>query len=437
LGLLLVSAPKESLVIAVLACGILIGFYLLFHRRLLFWGHRVQDLSRDGLMQARQSIDGIKEIRIFGREGFFWERYMQVRIELSRTLARQAELQQLPKILLEAFFIILTLVAIVLFNIRSDRADVLPLLGLFAYAGLRILPSVGRILVSLQLIRSGSAASTAVVHDYSQLERPRKSVNAVATQPGVRSGSDVEIEIERVTFQYNRAARPALLDISVKMNQGEVTAFVGLSGAGKTTLVNVLLGLLGPQSGAIRFRGSDIQNDLRCWQSSIGYVPQTIFLLDDTLRRNVAFGLADSDIDEDRVVEVLELAQLGELLRGLPDGLNTRLGEHGARLSGGERQRVAIARALYGDPEVVVFDEATSAIDGVTERYISAAIEQMRGQRTVIIVTHQLNLARLCDRVVLLSDGQVIASGVFDNLMHKYGWFFKQAELAHIGRTSA
>jgi ATP-binding cassette, subfamily B, bacterial PglK len=427
LTLLLASAPVESLVIGVVASGLLVGFYLLFHRRLLFWGQRVQDLTRDGLMHARQSIDGIKEIRIFGREQFFWNRYMEARGGLSRTLIRQAELQQLPKVLLEAFFIALVLGAIVLFNLRSDRADILPLLGLFAYGGLRILPSVGRILISLQLIRSGGAASAAVFRDYSQLQRRAEAVNTVATAPSLRS--NIEIEIERVTLHYKSATRPALLDISVNMRQGEATAFVGLSGAGKSTLVNVLLGLLTPQSGAIRFRGSDVRDDLRRWQSRIGYVPQTIFLLDDTLRRNVAFGVPDSDIDEDRVRQALELAQLSDLLRGLPDDLDARLGEQGARLSGGERQRVAIARALYGDPEVVVFDEATSSIDGVTGRYISDAIERMRGKRTVIIVTHQLDLARSCDRVVLLEKGQIVAEGTFHQVARGNAWLQGRADV--------
>jgi ATP-binding cassette, subfamily B, bacterial PglK len=427
LTLLIISAPLESLIIGAIACGLLVGFYATFHRRLLFWGKQVQDMTRDGLMHARQSIDGIKEIRIFGREKYFWNRYMDVRVALSHTLMRQSELQQLPRVLLEAFFIALVLIAIVLFNFRTDRADILPLLGLFAYSGLRILPSMARILSSLQFIRSGGAATTAVFRDYSQLQGALESTDAATTSPGHPSA--FEIEIEHVTFRYRSAEQPALKDLSVGVKQGESTAFVGLSGAGKSTLVNVLLGLLTPQSGTIRFRGGDVRADLRRWQSHIGYVPQTIFILDDTLRRNVAFGLPDSDIDDDRVRKALELAQLGEILRGLPDGLETRLGEHGGRLSGGERQRVAIARALYGDPDVVVFDEATSSVDGVTERHISEAIERMRGKRTVIIVTHHLNLARSCDKVVLLSDGQVIASGIFDQLMNEYGWFFKQAEM--------
>jgi ATP-binding cassette, subfamily B, bacterial PglK len=424
MALLLVSAPNETIIVGLIALASLFVFYRIFHHRLLVWGQRVQDMSRDGLMHARQSLDGIKDIRIAGREQFFWQRYVDIRTALTQTLVRQAQLQQIPKYLLEAFFIGLVLITVLVFSYRPDQADMLPLLGLFAYSGLRILPSVTRILIAVQLIRAGQPATASVYIDFSRLSA---GTAAVPTRLVVRQSSpDTEIEIDKVTFCYEGATEPALKDISINIPHGQVVAFVGLSGAGKSTLVNVLLGLLTPQSGAIRFQGQDIRDDLRRWQSRIGYVPQAIFLLDDTLCRNVAFGVPDSEINGKRVRQAIDQAQLGELLRGLPNGVQTRVGEHGARLSGGERQRVAIARALYRDPNVFVFDEATSAIDGVTERYIVEAIERMRGQRTVIIVTHHLNLARSCDVVVFLSEGRIVASGTFADLFEENASFRAQ-----------
>lgn len=426
LAVLMFSAPIETFIISIVACTLLFGFYSIFHRRLFAWGQNVQELSREAIIQSRQSLDGIKEIRVFRREDEFWKRYMKVRTALTSVLIKQAQLQQIPRVLLEAFFVGFVLAAIVLFSYRGDRSDILPLLGLFAYAGLRILPSVGRLLVAFQVVRSGGAAAEAVFDDYSTLNTNKTTSRDVSTpRPAT---ANARIDIDRVTFTYSGAAGTAVKDISISIDGGDSVAIVGSSGAGKSTIVNILLGLLRPQSGTIRFGGADIYQDLRCWQSCVGYVPQAVFLLDDTLLRNIAFGIPDQEINEDRARKSLAQAQIDSLLNTLEDGFATRIGEHGARLSGGERQRVAIARALYNEPRIIVFDEATSAVDPVTERLIADAIDRMRGQRTVIVITHRLALARSCKTVVLMSKGQIIDSGSFEYLMKNRPEFRKQVE---------
>jgi ATP-binding cassette, subfamily B, bacterial len=229
-----------------------------------------------------------------------------------------------------------------------------------------------------------------------------------------------EVEFDDVRFAYpGRPKLPTLNGISFRAAPGETIAIVGPSGAGKSTLVDLLLGLLEPTAGRITVDGRDIVSALGSWQRHIGYVPQEPFLLDDTIRRNVAFGIADAEVDDRRVTTALRRAQLGEFVAGLRDGLDTLLGERGTRLSGGQRQRVAIARALYHDPEVLVFDEATSALDTTTERELIDSLEALRGVKTLVVIAHRLSTVRRCDRLALLRDGRLAAVGSYDELIER------------------
>jgi ATP-binding cassette subfamily C protein len=225
------------------------------------------------------------------------------------------------------------------------------------------------------------------------------------------------IALERVSYTYEGEPEPVLSDVSLAIAKGESVGIVGPSGAGKSTLVDLLLGLLTPTAGRITVDGRDIATALRSWQRHIGYVPQEPFILDDTVRRNVAFGLSDAEIDDRRVMAALRLAQMTDVVAALPDGLDTMLGERGTRLSGGQRQRVAVARALYHEPEVLVFDEATSALDTPTERELIAALEALRGVKTVVVIAHRLGTVRRCDRLAVLRDGRLAAVGPYDELM--------------------
>ena len=222
-----------------------------------------------------------------------------------------------------------------------------------------------------------------------------------------------QVELRDVTFYYPHAHRPALHMVSLVVKKGEAVGFVGPSGAGKSTLVDVILGLFEPSSGKVLVDSTDIQINLRNWQSQIGYVPQSIYLTDDTLRRNVAFGLEDSSIDEDAVNEAIRLAQLEEFIGSLPANLDTFVGERGIRLSGGQRQRIGIARALYHSPSVLVLDEATSSLDIPTERDVMQAVQALQGTKTVIIVAHRLSTVEYCDRLYRLEDSRIVEEGTF------------------------
>jgi ABC-type multidrug transport system fused ATPase/permease subunit len=214
-----------------------------------------------------------------------------------------------------------------------------------------------------------------------------------------------------IDFSYPAAARPALVGVSLTIRKGETVGLIGPSGSGKSTLVDVLLGMLVPAKGQVTVDGGDIFEDLRRWQDQIGYVPQSIYLTDDTLRRNVAFGIADEEIDDAAVDRALAAAQLQEFVASLPAGKETVVGERGVRLSGGQRQRIGIARALYHDPTVLVLDEATSALDTATEREVMQAVNALHGTKTIIIIAHRLTTVENCDRLYRLEEGRIAAEG--------------------------
>jgi ATP-binding cassette subfamily C protein len=306
------------------------------------------------------------------------------------------------------------LLAVSLLLTLKNGAAALPLLGLYAYAGFRVIPSANRIMMYVTELRYSRAWIHDLRADLAALPALEPPSGPAAIEP-IRFARAVVLE--HVSYGYEGESEPVLTDVDLAIARGESIGIVGPSGAGKSTLVDLLLGLLTPTKGRITVDGRDIAGALRSWQRHIGYVAQEPFVLDDTIRRNVAFGIADAQIDERRVTTALRLAQLADFVDGLPDGLDTLLGERGTRLSGGQRQRVAIARALYDEPEVLVFDEATSALDTPTERELIAALEALRGVKTLVVIAHRLTTVRRCDRLAVLRDGRLAAVGAYDDLL--------------------
>jgi ABC-type multidrug transport system fused ATPase/permease subunit len=264
------------------------------------------------------------------------------------------------------------------------------------------MPSVNRVLGAMQSLRFGLAVVN-TIHSELQLAVP-------SVRRDDRFQGDVfrsEIALCAIGFTYPAAAAPAIRDVSLVIRKGESVGFVGTSGSGKSTLVDVLLGLLEPQIGSVKVDGQDIRLHIRAWQDRIGYVPQSIYLTDDTLRRNIAFGLAEGQIDDSAVARAIKAAQLEELVAALPNGLESVVGERGVRLSGGQRQRIGIARALYNNPAVLVLDEATSALDIVTEQEVMQAVMALQRSKTILIVAHRLSTLEKCDRLYRLENGRV------------------------------
>ena len=280
---------------------------------------------------------------------------------------------------------------------------------------MRILPALHSIVLRVNTVRFGAYAIRDIHRDWTQLAPPpdaaAEDAAAASAPPLVR-----RIVVENVSFTYEKGVRPALADVNLQIECGESVGIVGATGAGKTTLVDILLGLLEPSAGRVLVDGRDIRKNLRAWQRQLGYVPQAIYLADDTIARNVALGLDDETIDRDRVAIVVHMAQLEPFMETLPKGLDTLVGERGVRLSGGQRQRVAIARAIYHDPQVLFFDEATAALDNQTEQELTRSINALQGQKTLIIVAHRLTTVRNCDRLFLLDDARLVDVGSYDEL---------------------
>lgn len=385
-------------------------FYRAIQARLLRWGGAKQYHDGQALLHLFQGLGAVKDTIVLGRQDFFKKRYEQHSNQRAFYTGRQSFVGALPLLWLEtlAVMALLGLVATLLLQGLSF-ALVIPTLGLFTAAAFRLMPSVNRILVSLQNLRFCTPVINTLYQEFN--EHHGADVATVKQAPAGKAPLPFEraIELVNVSFTYPQATKPSLNGLSLRIGKGESVGIIGSSGAGKTTLVDIILGLLAPSQGMLTIDDVDVAGNLSGWQAKIGYVPQEIYLTDDSLRNNIAFGLPEEVISDERIWQALEIAQLAEYVRSLPDGLTTVLGERGARLSGGQRQRIGIARAVYHDPEVLVFDEATSALDNETEAAVVAAIEQLRGQKTMIVVAHRLSTVANCDRMVRLAHGQVAA----------------------------
>jgi ABC-type multidrug transport system fused ATPase/permease subunit len=403
-------ASSAALLLAV-AGGI---YYALVHRRLRSIGRDFQTANLDLLLHLKQGLAAGREIRVLGREDAFVDRVADARALYAEAQARRALFTQMPRYYLEAVLVVTVAVAVVVALPSRAPGELSAIMALFAVAALRLMTSANRMLGALQQVRMGVDAMR-IVH--ADLSRPEAETGGVAVAPPVMGGGARGLSLQDVDFAYAPGGPLALSGISFDLPERGSLGIVGPSGSGKSTLVDVLLGLLPPDAGVVRQDGVDIRADLAGWRRQIGFVPQSISLTDDSLRRNVAFGLPDAEIDEAAVRAALRMAQLDGLVEGLPQGLDTPLGDLGARLSGGQRQRVGIARALYHDPRILVLDEATSALDGETEEAVVAAIEALADRKTLIVVAHRLSTVRRCDRLLVLEAGRVAGLGPTADIM--------------------
>lgn len=404
-GLLLLVEPLGTLIVTVaLGCATW-GFHRITHARIVRWGKARQYHDGMRIQHLQQGLGGVKDMKLLGRESDFLARYDEHNLQSTRVGQMQAALQPLPRLWLELLAVVgIMLLVLSMLAQGRDMASIVPTMGLFAIAAFRLMPSVNRVLNAVLSLRYGLAVVN-TLHNETRLVIPKNNIVARDTSDPTFQH---EIRLLSLGFTYPTATAPALNDLSIFIRKGESVGFIGTSGAGKSTLVDVILGLLPPDAGQVTVDGLDIRHDLRHWQNQIGYVPQSIYLTDDTLRRNVAFGLPDESIDDVAVQRAIHAAQLEDFVDSMPNGIETVVGERGIRLSGGQRQRIGIARALYHDPSVLVLDEATSALDTDTENGVMQAITALRGSKTIIVVAHRLSTVEHCDRLYRLECGRVV-----------------------------
>ena len=382
------------------------GFNRLTRNYILRWGEEFQSHEGFRVQHIQEGLGGVKDVKLLGRENDFFTQYGFHNLGSARIQKRQATLQAMPRLFLELLVVVGLAALVVIMIGQSKPVEMLvPVVSLFAVAAFRIMPSVNRLLNVFQGI-SFSLPVINTLYDEFQL------LNAIkAPQSGQLLPFNNTLNLEQVSFQYPSAKGLALSNISISIPLGATIGFIGSSGAGKSTLIDVVLGLLAPTNGVVGVDGMDIQPNLRSWQDQIGYVPQFIYLTDDTLRRNIAFGLHADQISEEAVWRAIRSAQLEEFVNELPQGIDTVVGERGIRLSGGQRQRIGIARALYHDPAVLVLDEATSSLDLETERGLMKAVRALHGDKTILIVAHRLSTVEHCDYLYRLDKGKVAEEG--------------------------
>jgi ABC-type multidrug transport system fused ATPase/permease subunit len=418
-AIVLLAFVEPMATFGVIAILIMVGlaifgfFSPIFHR----WGEQSMALEGTVIKLINQSLTGIRDVKLLDAHGNLGRRLGDAAFAHAHYACRIITSIHIPRLLIETIVIVIVLgVVFVLLSDERRTDEIIAMLGLYGMATLRLMPSLNRLLTSATDLRRRAPYISVIFDDLSSAGE--ETPPAIGNTAQDEIPFEREIRLENIAYTYPDAAHHALHGIDLTVPKGQSVGILGKSGAGKSTLMDIILGLLRPDQGRLLVDGRDAYESLPGWRRRIGFVPQQVFLLDDTVLRNVAFGIEDADIDEDQVKKALRLARLDDLVLGLPDGLETVLGEHGTRLSGGQRQRIAIARALYRDPDLLMFDEATSALDNETENEISTAIEALTGEKTVLIVAHRLSTVRRCDVIAFMKDGRIAGTGTFEELVN-------------------
>jgi ABC-type multidrug transport system fused ATPase/permease subunit len=419
LTLLFWNDPLLAGAITVLFGGAYAWMYIGFRQKLSIIGARRVASNKVRFKVLSEVLSGIKEVRITGREEYFVDSFTQALRKFTRQMIVGGLITQLPKYLIEslAFGGILG-ITLYTVGVKQTMGEIIPVITLYAVAAYRMLPAFQQITQALSALRVNSKSLDVITRDlvFEENYPGAAQIREIRKQPITCQDS---IKLQDVSFRYPAVETNAVEQITLTIHKNTSVGLVGPTGAGKSTVADLVLGLLIPQSGQVEIDQTPITvQTALAWQIRTGYVPQQIYLADDTVTHNIAFGVNPEDIDHKAVIEAARTAHIYEFVTGeLPDGFDTLVGERGIRLSGGQRQRIAIARALYHKPELLVFDEATSALDGATETTIRQSVRELAGTKTLLIIAHRLNTVKDCDVIHVLERGKIIASGKYEELM--------------------
>ncbi len=383
------------------------GIFTVFFRKVLV---KIGEESRQANVLVTkwlfQAFSGIKEIKVANKESFFITNYDKNYKDCARVQRQQSILTYLPKPVMETVCICSLMLAMIIkiAVMKSDIVSFVTTLSVFAVAAFRMLPSFNKITGYISGMMFNKPAIDSVYRDLKEIER-LMGQKTIEQKDTVNITLNKSIQFNDVSFHYSGSDKWILKDANLEIQKNTSVALIGASGAGKTTAADLILGILEPQEGTVTIDGVDIKKCMKSWHEEIGYIPQVIYLMDDTIRANVAFGIPESEIDDTRIEKALWEAQLDQFVQALPDRLDTMIGDRGVKLSGGQRQRIGIARALYRNPNVLVLDEATSALDSDTEKEVMEAIDGLHGTRTLIVIAHRLSTIRKCDKIYEVGKG--------------------------------
>ncbi len=427
MGLLVFIEPVISL-ITIFVFGFSGFIYLRYTKnKSVNFGKELQKLRDVVFKIVTEGLVGFKDARVLNREDYFINHFYTSSDRNAKGLMHQSFTNSITKPILETIAMIVMLSITISLVVRNnDISSILPSLALFGFASIRLLPSISIILSGFSSLRFSFPSINPVWKDMEYLKNEKVSQDRIFDEHSNVS-LQKQIEFKNVSYQYPGAVTQSLKDININIPMGKAIAFVGSSGAGKTTIVDVTLGLLQPSFGKIFVDGIDIHTNIPSWQKQIGYIPQHIFLADNSIRNNIAFGIDESEIDDVKIWDAIRLSQLESLILELPEGIYTNIGERGVRFSGGQRQRIGIARALYHNPKILIMDEATSALDNITEKYIVQEMEALKGSRTIIIIAHRLTTVMNCDTIYFMDKGGIIDQGSYDSLIENNLAFKKMA----------
>lgn len=412
------------------SCSYII-LYIIARKRLQKNGDNMSLMLTKRFQLMNEGFGGIKDVLLLNRRYDFVERFKETGETFAYAKGNSIAISHIPRYFMEliAFGAMISLVLLLIKLHQGNLGTVLPVLAVYALAAFKLLPALQQIYASVADIKSNSAAFEAIKDD---LEYSLNSHLPAAKEVILQNlPFKQKIKLNNITFSYPNALSPAVNNLDMTIPVNNVIGLVGGSGSGKSTLIDILLGLLTPQTGEIYIDDTLITaENKRAWQNTLGFVPQSIFLSEGSIAENVAFGLPAKDINLEQVNKALRLANLNELIETLPEGINTKVGERGVQLSGGQRQRIGIARALYHEADVLVFDEATSALDGITEKVIMESIHEFSGQKTIIMIAHRLKTVQKCDIIYLMDQGRIVDEGTYQELIEKNIKFKEMAEYA-------
>ena len=393
---------------------ILFIYDFLFKKKVSIYGKKSNKAADTMVQGINEGIEGLKEIRVLGKESFFFKMFAKGVHDHAIYSRKYQVILAIPRSLLEflmvSFIVMLVLSALIL---NQDLQTVVPTLGLFGMATLRLLPSANTVTQTLLQLRNNRNSINRL---YKDIYKFRQNEDRHSNKMNRTNISFQSVSLSNVDFCYKNANHKSLNNISIKIKTGDSIGLIGKSGSGKTTLVDLILGLLHPDKGMVFYNDTPLLECLDHWRSQIAYIPQQIFLLDDSLRNNISLDFKDN-VNDKEIKDVINQAQLSELVNQLPEGLDTKIGERGVRISGGQRQRIALARALYHNRDVIIMDEATSALDNDTEKEIINEIKNLKGSKTLIVIAHRLTTLQNCDIIYKLENGKIVASGNYNQMI--------------------